>query len=122
MVNSLGPVRGRGPDRGPAPTRAPAPPRDGPRADTNKVHARIVDEAGGAPISGARYEVVSPEGRVVAQGTTDWQGIVQHDVPQAGRYTVRVVEMPPPAPPAAPAAAPAPTPAPSPAPGADGSK
>lgn len=61
----------------------------------NVVHARIVDEESGRPIRGAHYEVVGPQGQVVARGVTETYGEVHHAVDGLGTYTIRVVEVPP---------------------------
>lgn len=61
-------------------------------APAHAIKAQIVD-VGGRPLARARYEVVDGAGAVVASGTTDHTGLVRHDMPRAGRYTVRIVEV-----------------------------
>jgi hypothetical protein len=81
--------------RGPQQKAAPAAKKDGPAKEGDQVvFARIVDEKTQQPISGAKYEVVDEKGTVLAQGKTDWQGTVRHNVAKAGNYTVRVTEVP----------------------------
>jgi len=56
--------------------------------------ARIVDDGTDRPIRGARYQVLNQAGDVVASGTTRHDGMVRHELPEAGEYTVQVVELP----------------------------
>ncbi len=82
--------------RGPQPRTAPPPAREPlARADAFIVHTKIVDRETRQPMSRTRYEVLDAQGNPIAEGTTDWQGIVRHSVAQGGRYTVRVKEVPP---------------------------
>jgi hypothetical protein len=55
--------------------------------------AQIVKEGTGQPQRNARYEVVNRGGDVVAQGTTGHDGLLRHELPEGGQYTVRVVEV-----------------------------
>jgi len=83
--------KGGPPARGTAPKGAARPSQAGPAgAGAQEVVARVVDDASGEPVSGALYEVVSPDGTVVASGKTDWQGVVRQRVEGPGGYEVRV--------------------------------
>ncbi|HVY61929.1 MAG TPA: hypothetical protein VHF22_09765, partial [Planctomycetota bacterium] len=52
----------------------------------NEVVARVVDAATGHAIGHARYELRGPGGERIAEGETDWQGLLRRDVAEAGRY------------------------------------
>jgi uncharacterized surface anchored protein len=72
----------------------PMPQRElrGPAAAANLVLARLVDDETGKPISGAGYELLDADGKVVAVGRTDYTGVVRHEVRKVGRYQVRLTE------------------------------
>jgi hypothetical protein len=87
--------RSKTPVHGPPPAKkAPPQKQDGPEKEGHVVIVQIVDQDTRKPISGAKYEVLDPAGKKVAQGSTDWQGGGKHDVPKAGTYTVNVLEVP----------------------------
>ena len=46
------------------------------------------------PVSGAQYVVLDEKGNELAKGTTDQQGLVVHDVPKTGKYSIGVSDPP----------------------------
>jgi len=87
----------------PAPAGAPADPAASPSSGQLAVRA-IVEDTGGAPISGVRYDVLKGD-VLVGQGTTDAAGAIQHPVDAEGDYGV-VIKGPDAAPAAVTTAAP----------------
>ncbi len=104
MVDSSGkPSRGPGIGKakrsagsGTSPSRKAPPPKQGPIAGAAEqvLFARLVEKESGRPIGGASYEIRDAAGNRIAEGTSDWQGTVLHDVQQAGSYTITVTRVP----------------------------
>lgn len=59
-----------------------------------EIRARLVSRADKTPVSGAQYVVLDEKGNELAKGTTDQQGLVVHDVPKAGKYSIGVSDPP----------------------------
>ncbi len=87
--------RGRKIARGPHPRAALRPPARPPLGPPRLlVLAQAVDAWTGAPIAGARCEVLDPAGTLVARPTTDWRGAIEVEVALPGDYAVRVLGTP----------------------------
>jgi len=59
-----------------------------------EIRARLVSRADKKPVSGAQYVVLDDAGNELAKGTTDVQGLVVHDVPKSGTYSIGVSDPP----------------------------
>ena len=83
------PVHGKPPAaRIPSSRKSPAPPAKTPF----RVLAIVKDRVTGRPVGDASYDVVKKgqEGRILAAGTTGFQGTVDAPVASGGEYLVRV--------------------------------
>ncbi len=79
--------------RGPEMRAAPPPKSQAPLAPMLKhaIAARVIDQDTQLPVSGAGFEILDEAKTVVKKGQTDWQGVVYHEVPTAGAYTIKII-------------------------------
>jgi hypothetical protein len=80
---------------GPPAEVEPAPPRAAPAGPESAGHecAVLVRGSSGLPLSSVRVEMLREDGRLVAGGLTDAQGVARFRVP-AGNYDVRIAKDP----------------------------